>query len=147
MITLASVDLPEPLGPIRAWTRPFSTSRSRPLRICFSSILTCRLRISSSAISLRFWGLAGSWALQGVDDRGGLGANLGFAVSLRRGKIDQLGQRGAGEALGDTVLRPGPEQLGRAAAVAVAFVRTEDPALGGLVEALHRRDLPFQRLD
>ena len=49
MIALARVDLPEPFGPIRAWTLPFSTSRSRPRRICLSSTLTCRLRISSSA--------------------------------------------------------------------------------------------------
>ena len=51
MIALARVDLPEPFGPISAWTLPFSTSRSRPRRISLSSALTCRLRISSSANS------------------------------------------------------------------------------------------------
>ncbi len=49
MIAFARVDLPEPLGPISAWTLPFSTSRSRPRRISLSSTLTCRFRISSSA--------------------------------------------------------------------------------------------------
>src|SRR4051794_12250730 len=33
MITWASVDLPEPLGPITAWTWPLSTSRFTPRRI------------------------------------------------------------------------------------------------------------------
>src|SRR4051794_15421091 len=33
MITWASVDLPEPFGPITAWTWPLSTSRSTPRRI------------------------------------------------------------------------------------------------------------------
>ena len=54
MIALARVDLPEPFGPISAWTLPFSTSRSRPRRISLSSALTCRLRISSSANSSPF---------------------------------------------------------------------------------------------
>ena len=31
--TLAKVDLPEPLGPMRAWTSPAATVRSTPLRI------------------------------------------------------------------------------------------------------------------
>ena len=36
MMALASVDLPEPLGPIRAWISPSRTVRSTPLRICLS---------------------------------------------------------------------------------------------------------------
>ncbi len=40
MMTLASVDLPEPLGPIRAWISPLFTARSRPLRISLSPALT-----------------------------------------------------------------------------------------------------------
>src|ERR1700742_3071986 len=139
MITLARVDLPEPFGPIKAWTRPFSTSRSRPLRICFSSILTCRLRISSSAISLRFWGLSGSFrdacgGLEGVDDRR-LGARLLGRLRVRGRELDQLRQRRARQGLGDAGLHPRPQQLGRAGAVAVVLVRAEDPALGRLVEA------------
>ena len=49
MITFASVDLPEPFGPIRAWISPFETSRSSPLRISLSPALTCRFLISRSA--------------------------------------------------------------------------------------------------
>ncbi len=45
--TLASVDLPDPLGPIRAWTSPAGTTRSRPRRISAPSALTCRSSISS----------------------------------------------------------------------------------------------------
>src|SRR3954453_15659111 len=52
MIVEASVDLPEPLGPISAWLSPLLTSRSTPLRISRSSTRTCRLRISRSAICL-----------------------------------------------------------------------------------------------
>src|SRR3954454_16889467 len=49
MIDEASVDLPEPLGPIRACSSPLETSRSTPLRISRSSTRTWRLRISRSA--------------------------------------------------------------------------------------------------
>src|SRR3954454_4531170 len=49
MIVEASVDLPEPLGPMSAWISPLLTSRSTPLRISRSSTRTCRLRISRSA--------------------------------------------------------------------------------------------------
>ncbi len=40
MIALASVDLPEPLGPIRAWISPLPTVRSSPRRISFSPART-----------------------------------------------------------------------------------------------------------
>src|SRR6187402_50188 len=138
MITLARVDLPEPFGPIRAWTLPFSTSRSRPLRIFLSSTSTCRFRISSSAISLRFWGY--SKLLRDADDGRALGG------ALRR-ELDQLRQGGPGERLADAALDAHPQQLGRAGVVAVGLVRAEDLAFRRVVEALHRRDLPFQRLD
>src|SRR4051795_12289463 len=49
MIVEASVDLPEPLGPMRAWSSPLETDRSTPLRISRSSTRTWRLRISRSA--------------------------------------------------------------------------------------------------
>src|ERR1044072_8219480 len=130
MIAFASVDLPEPLGPIRAWTLPFSTSRSRPLRICLSSTLTCRLRISSSANFAPFLG---------VSKRGSGGADGdGLAAAVGRRELDQLGQRGAGQGLGDAALNAHPQQLRRAGVVAVAFVRAEDFAFGAVVEALHR---------
>jgi hypothetical protein len=45
MMTLASVDLPEPLGPMRAWISPLLTLRSRPFRICLSPAWTWRSRI------------------------------------------------------------------------------------------------------
>src|SRR4029077_13259791 len=51
MIAFASVDLPDPFGPIRALIEPDSTSRLTPLRISLPSAVTCRLRISSSANS------------------------------------------------------------------------------------------------
>src|SRR3954449_4791777 len=49
MIVEASVDLPEPLGPMSAWISPLLTERSTPRRISRSSTRTCRLRISRSA--------------------------------------------------------------------------------------------------
>ena len=50
MIALASVDLPEPLGPMSAWISPGRTVRSSPLRICLSPTATWRFLISSSGI-------------------------------------------------------------------------------------------------
>src|SRR5918996_5393007 len=138
MIALARVDLPDPFGPIRAWTLPFSTSRSSPRRISLSSALTCRLRISSSAKSHSVSSFEGVGSGRRAD-RGPL------AVCAGATELDQLGQRRAGQRLGDAALHPRPEQLRRAGVVAVAFVRAEDFALGALVEALHRCDLPFQR--
>src|SRR5690242_18106358 len=132
MIAFASVDLPEPLGPISAWTLPFSTSRSRPRRISLSSALTCRLRISSSANFAPFLGLGGSG-----------GAADGGPAAARGRELDQLGERGARQRLGHAALDSHPQQLRRAGLVAVAFVRAEHFALGGVVEALHRGDLPF----
>jgi hypothetical protein len=52
MIVLASVDLPEPFGPISACVSPFSTFRFTPRRICFSSVRTCRFWISKLIRSL-----------------------------------------------------------------------------------------------
>src|SRR3954453_161762 len=49
MIVEASVDLPEPLGPIRAWISPLLTSRSTPLRISRSSTRTWRWGMSRPA--------------------------------------------------------------------------------------------------
>src|SRR5436853_1311380 len=139
MITLARVDLPEPLGPISACTFPFSTSRSSPLRIFLSSTSTCRFRISSSAISLRFWGF-----LKFLSSAADGGDALLCAVV---GELDQLGQGGPGQRLGDAALDSHPEQLRRTGLVAVGLVRTEDFPFGRVVEALHRRDLSFQCLD
>src|SRR3954471_18759906 len=48
----ASVLLPEPFGPMIAWTSPGLTVRSMPLRMSLSSALTCRFLISSIVIFL-----------------------------------------------------------------------------------------------
>src|SRR3954453_23912323 len=56
MMVEASVDLPEPLGPIRACSSPLSTLRSTPLRISRSSTRTWRLRISRSANGSHLFG-------------------------------------------------------------------------------------------
>src|SRR5918912_1969356 len=50
MRTLASVDFPEPFGPIIAWTSPCRTVRSIPLRISLPSTLARRPRISIVAV-------------------------------------------------------------------------------------------------
>src|SRR5689334_11339533 len=115
MIALARVDLPEPLGPISAWTLPFSTSRSRPRRISLSSALTCRLRISSSAKSHSVSGFVKvKSCLDGAADRGSrLGAG---AVAA---ELDQLRQCRAGEGFGHPALHAHPEQLGRTGVIAV----------------------------
>src|SRR6056297_964940 len=52
-MTFAVVDLPEPLGPIRAWISTDSTSRLTPRRIVSppsSATSACRLLISSTAM-------------------------------------------------------------------------------------------------
>src|SRR3972149_82258 len=45
--TCASVLLPEPFGPMMAWTSPALTFRSTPWRICWVPTLACRSLISS----------------------------------------------------------------------------------------------------
>src|SRR5688572_16180942 len=87
MIALASVDLPEPFGPIIAWISPERTWRSTPLRICLSPAATCRFLISSSAMDL----------------------HLGY---VRAREFDELGQGGALQGLDDAHLHAGPQELG-----------------------------------
>src|SRR5450759_28650 len=109
MIALASVDFPEPLGPIRAWISPWPTVRSSPRRISFSPALTWRFRISSSAmfnflvLSYRFssGSADGGWL-----DRG--------ALSVGR-ELDQRGERRGLKRADDSPLHARPEQLRRAA--------------------------------
>src|SRR4051795_12565571 len=71
MMVEASVDLPEPLGPIRACSSPLLTLRSTPLRISRSSTRTWRLRISRSANGshLRGYEFGKGRVLQGAHDR------------------------------------------------------------------------------
>src|SRR5689334_17078866 len=112
MIALASVDLPEPLGPIRACTSPERTDRSSPLRICLSPAATWRFLISSSGIQ-QFSG----------------GGRLG-------GERDEVGQRGLLERLEDAALHARPQQLRRAAVALVGLVRAQHavPGLAAVVD-------------
>ena len=48
--TLASVDLPEPLGPNNAWISPGAIVRSTPRKIGVEPALACRLRTSKSGL-------------------------------------------------------------------------------------------------
>src|SRR3954471_14743944 len=123
MITLASVDLPEPLGPISAWTSLERTSRSRPLRISLSPAATWRLRIDSSAIGDSHF----QWNQRCVAG----------------GELDELGEGRAPHRLHHAALDARPQQLGGAAVAGVGLVRAEHAlaGLGAVVdEAGHRRD-------
>src|SRR5215217_5275098 len=119
MIALASVDLPEPLGPIRAWNSPSRTWRSTPLRICLSPMATCRLRISRSAMDLQRF-------IRGC------------------GEADELGEGGALERADDAHLHARPQQLG-GAVLAVGMVRAQHAPLAVVEEAVHRRDRALER--
>src|SRR4051812_2683387 len=119
MIALASVDLPEPFGPISAWNSPSRTWRSTPLRICLSPAETCRLRISRSAMDLQ-------------------GFNRGC------GEADELGERGALQGRDHAHLHARPQELG-GAVLAVGLVRAEHAAGAVVEEAVHRRDRALER--
>src|SRR4051812_8200569 len=122
MIALASVDLPDPLGPISAWTSLLCNSRSRPLRICLSPAATWRLRICSSAID---------------GHQGG-----GFAG----GEGDQLGEGRALHGLDHAALDTRPQQLGGAPVPVVGLVGAQHTLAVAIVdEAGHRRDRAFER--
>src|SRR5215213_6147015 len=111
MMVFASVDLPEPLGPIRAWTWPRSTLRSTPRRISLPSTVTCRFWIWRSAISygsLLLWSLSGGRA----HARPRPGAR---AAGFRRrgaalGELRELGQRRLLEGALDAAVYPRPEE-------------------------------------
>src|SRR5256885_14615889 len=105
MIAFASVDLPEPFGPIRAWISPFSTARSTPRRMSFSPARTCRLRISSCGIGLPV-GCSGS---AGLDDRRRRDGRLRVRGARTARELDELGERGALERADDADLHAQPE--------------------------------------
>src|SRR4051794_18836048 len=115
MIALASVDLPEPLGPIIAWISPERTCRSTPLRICLSPAATCRFLISRSAMDLQ------------------------VRLRSRGGELDELGQGGPLQRLDDAHLHAGPQQLG-GAMLAVGEMRAQHAGVSVVDEAVHRRD-------
>src|SRR4051794_21236320 len=124
MIALASVDLPEPFGPIIAWTLPLSTVRSRPLRISRSAAVTRRFRISSCAINLRPGLVSRDRRLGGVP----------------LGELDELGQGRAVQRLEDAALDAHPEQARRARAARVVLVGARDALRRERSEAVHRGD-------
>src|SRR3954470_10975905 len=90
MIVEASVDLPEPLGPMSACSSPLPMLRSTPRRISRSSTRTCRLRISRSANGshLRGYEFGKGRVLQRAHDREAharpqqLGGAAGIGVGL-----------------------------------------------------------------
>src|SRR5438094_176191 len=122
MIVEASVDLPEPLGPMSAWISPLLTSRSTPLRMSRSSTRTWRLRISRSAICL----------LRDRTDRG-----LRYV----------FGKRGVLQRAHDREAHARPQQIGRAAVARVGLARAHDRPVGVGGDALDRGDRPLERLD
>src|SRR5206468_12727801 len=122
MIVEASVDLPEPLGPMSAWISPLLALRSTPLRISRSSTRTWRLRISRSAICL-------------LRDRTG------------RGLGNEFGKGGVLERAHDREAHPGPQELRRATVARLGFARADDRAVRVGGDALDRCDRPLERLD
>src|SRR4051812_986459 len=118
MMAFASVDLPDPFGPISAWNSPERTCRSTPRRICLSPAETCRFLISRSAMNLQ--------------------------SCLRCSEFDELGERGALERLDHAHLHARPQQLG-GAVLAVGEVGAEHARLAVVDEAVHRRDRALER--
>src|SRR3954451_12409786 len=125
MIALASVDLPEPLGPMRAWISLLCRSRSRPLRICLSPAATWRLRICSSAID---------------------GHQGGLRSGCAGGEGDQLGEGRALHRLDHAALDARPQQLGGAPVTVVGLVGAQHALAVTIVdEAGHRCDRALER--
>src|SRR3954452_11620322 len=125
MIALASVDLPDPLGPISAWTSLLCNSRSRPLRICLSPAATWRLRICSSAID---------------------GHQGGLRSGCAGGEGDQLGEGRALHCLDHAALDARPQQLGGAPVAVVGLVGAQHALAVTIVdEAGHRCDRALER--
>src|SRR3954462_11640435 len=123
MIVEASVDLPEPLGPMSACSSPLLTLRSTPRRISRSSTRTWRLRISRSAIWVSY---ADRW-----------GRDLG----------DEFAKRGVLQRAHDREAHARPQQLRRAAMSRFGFPRADDRAVRVGGDALDRRDRALERLD
>src|SRR3954447_10062196 len=110
MIAFASVDLPEPLGPIRAWISPLPTERSTPFRISLSSALTCRVLISRSDIGLRDFERGKFSAGLQHRQRGGPGRRDGQWVRAAR-ELDEFGKRRALQRRDDPALHAHPQEL------------------------------------
>src|SRR3954471_16086758 len=123
MIVEASVDFPEPLGPMSACSSPLLTLRSTPRRISRSSTRTWRLRISRSAIWVSY---ADRW-----------GRDLG----------NEFGKRGVLQRAHDREAHARPQQFRRATVAGFCFPRTHDRAVGIGGDALDRGDGALERLD
>src|SRR3954451_15690932 len=121
MTALASVDLPDPFGPISAWNSPERTCRSTPLTMCLSPAEMWRFSILRSAMELQGAG------------RGGC-------------EVDELGQRRPLQRLDDADLDAGPQELG-GAVLAVGVVRAGHAAVAVVEEAVHRGDRALERED
>src|SRR3954452_9907660 len=153
MIALASVDLPEPLGPMSAWISPLLTVRSTPLRICLSPAWTWRLRISRSAMwfSVSCRVRVRRSGHRGGVRRGGGGGRRGRSRGAAVGEGDELGERRGGQRLDDAALHARPQQLGGAAVAGVGLVVADHAALGRPAllddEARHRGDGTLERQD
>src|SRR5215216_3938323 len=101
MSVLASVDLPDPFGPMSACVSPRFTVRSTPWRISRSSVRTCRFWISSNCLfSLPKW-------------------------------LDEVVQRHLVQGSDDGPLYPGPQQLGGAGRGALAYAGEHAVGVGG----------------
>src|ERR1051325_7978869 len=115
----ASVLLPEPLGPMIAWTSPALTVRSMPRRISLPSTLACRFLMTSiQTLSLRR--RRGESALEAV--------GVGDVVDRYFRQI-----------VGDEALNVLPDRALRADP-AIAAV------LLALLEAIHEHERPLDRL-
>src|SRR6201991_2019921 len=121
----ASVDLPEPLGPMTAWVSPARTVRSTPFRISLapSSVATetCRSLISRVDMSVG----CSVWWGSGAGDRQ-LGLDGRFQALAQLGQCD-LGQDLAEEAADH---QPACDVLGDAAALQVEQLLVVETARG-----------------
>src|SRR5947207_633680 len=118
----ASVLLPEPLGPITAWTSPGLTVRSMPRRISLPSTRACRFLMTSiQTLSL------GRYGFRGMREA--------MFQALRVGDIVD---RNFGQIIGDEALHVVPDGALRADAAVRAI-------LLALVEAVHEHQRALDR--
>src|SRR5206468_1173514 len=95
MIVSASVLLPEPFGPMIAWTSPLFTMRSIPFRI----------------------GLASTWTWRSFISRSGTGALLHRGLrreAARRRRLHEVREAHAIQGRRDVLLHREPHMVGRA---------------------------------
>src|SRR5450759_1962879 len=145
MRAYASVVLPDPFGPMIAWTSPLPTTRSIPWRISVSGAAmgaTWRSRIS------RYWSLTvglGSWVVARVDVprwSDGDGGALADAELDQVGYRDQVGKGGGVQDAADGVADLHPEVVHGARTQALAQC-----VVGILGRADHRGQRPLQRAE